>query len=558
MCCKYYLLCMPDTSLTITPVRLGPLPILREVVKALGIEDAFLKHVRHDPRDKIPVSQTLIIALYNVMTERCPLYQMDEWALQRGLVPAEFAANFNDDRMGRALDRLFCGDRAAIITDIVLSALKVYDIDVNRIHNDSTTVTLFGDYAAYPNTQAAKPLHGHNKDHRPDLKQLVFSLSVAGDGAIPLYFKVWDGNITDDTTHLSNWMALRTLVGHAKFIYVADCKLCVRETMGFIQTEGGFFVTIMPETRQEITRFKQWIQDNSPVWKNALHLPDTKRQDGTPRVFWTMDSPFLSSEGYRIVWIKSLDKQREDEQRRTARIERTENALKPLSDTVHTNKNTLEQKTIAILKENRTGEYFDWQITHDVEQTFKQCSRGRPTPSTEFRKIEKAVYRLTWCQKADRIQYDARYDGIFPVITNRQDPAAEILGYYKYQPHLEKRHEQLKSVYNVAPVFLKNPQRIEALLSLYFLGMLVTSLIERKARKEMKNRGVEAIPIYPEGRNCKAPTADKLLALFSDVRLQHIGKDGRVIQTVPDSLTKVQRTVLGLVGIRPEAYFDPG
>jgi transposase len=528
------------------------------VVKSLRIEDAFLAHVKHDPRDKVPVSRTLMIALYNVMAERCPLYKMDEWALQRELIPAGLAASFNDDRVGRALDRLFTADRAAIITAIVLTALKVYDIDVSRIHNDSTSITLFGDYAAYPNTEAAKPKPGHSKDHRPDLKQVVFSLSVVGDGAIPFYFKVWDGNITDDSTHVSNWMALRTLVGHANFIYVADCKLCVKETMEFIKTQGGSFVTIMPETRLEVPRFKQWIQDNSPDWKDALSLPNTKRLDGAPREFWTLDSPFLSSEGYRIVWVKSLDKQREDEHRRAARIERTEKTLKPLSEKVHTNRDTLQRKVLLALQENGTSDYFDWQITHDVEETFKQCSPGRPSPTTEYRKIDKAVYRLSWCQKADRIQYEARYDGIFPIITNRQEPSAEILGYYKYQPYLEKRHEQLKSVYNVAPVFLQNPQRIEALLLLYFIGMLVTSLIERKVRAEMKSRGVESVPIYPEERDCKAPTADKIIALFSDVRLQHICKNGSRIQTVPDTLSKVQRLALGLVGMRPEAFFDPG
>ena len=113
----------------------------------------------------------------------------------------------------------------------------------------------------------------------------------------------------------------------------------------------------------------------------------------------------------------------------------------------------------------------------------------------------------------------------------------EILKIYKYQPYLEKRHEQLKSVYNVAPVFLRNPQRIESLLLLYFLGMLIMSLIERKVRSEMKERDLSSIPIYPEGRPCKSPTADKLIGLFSDVRLQYICKDREIVQIVPDEFS---------------------
>jgi transposase len=549
---------MTDTPLSINPVRLGPLPIVRQVIEKLRIEDAFCAHVNHDSRDKIAVSQTLIIALMNVITERFPLYKMGQWAQQKGLIAAELADCFNDDRVGRALDRLFFADRAALTTEVVLNAIKAYGVQISRIHNDSTSVTLTGDYAEYEDVKSAKPAHGHNKDHRPDLKQLVFSLSVTDDGAVPVYFKVWDGNITDDSTHIRNWTALRCLVGHANFIYVADCKLCVKESMKFIHTEGGSFVTVMPETRQEISRFRQWLNDNTPQWQQALRLPNTRKKDDTPRIFLTYDSPFLSAEGYRIIWVKSLDKEAEDEQRRSSRIQRTEEQLTLLSNKTHSNKNRLEQKIAATLRENQSAEYFDWQIVTDVEESFKQQSVGRPTATTTFRKIQKEVYRLTWAQKIERIQYDARYDGIFPLITNRQEAAKQIIEYYKFQPYLEKRHEQLKNVYNVAPVFLKNPQRIEALLLLYFLSMLVCSLIERMVRKEMDKRQVESIPIYPENRPCKAPTADKLLELFADVRLQYICKGASVIQTVPDALTHIQRLVLGLMGMKPEEYFESG
>jgi transposase len=314
----------------------------------------------------------------------------------------------------------------------------------------------------------------------------------------------------------------------------------------------------MPQTRQEIPRFRQWLDNNTPQWQDALCLPNTRRKDGVPRVFWTYDSPFLSAEGYRIIWVKSMDKQNDDEKRRSARIQRTEDELTSLSICVHSNKSKLEKKVLATFRDNQTEEYYDWQIVRDVEESFKQQSPGRPTATTSFKKIETEIYRLTWCQKADRVQHDARYDGIFPLITNRHEPARQILEYYKYQPYLEKRHQQLKSVYNVAPVLLKNPQRIEALLLLYFLGMLVTALIERTVRKEMASKGLESIPLYPEGRACKSPTADKLLAVFSDVRLQYICRGGRIIQTVPDVLSQKQRMVLGLIGLKPEKYFGYG
>jgi transposase len=70
---------------------------------------------------------------------------------------------------------------------------------------------------------------GYNKDHRPDLKQLLYILTVSRDGAIPLYFQVASGNVVDDKTHIATWDLLCRLVGRPNFLYVADCKLASTE-----------------------------------------------------------------------------------------------------------------------------------------------------------------------------------------------------------------------------------------------------------------------------------------------------------------------------------------
>ena len=93
----------------------------------------------------------------------------------------------NDDRVGRALPRLFDAARASLLTRVVLDAITRFDIDVSQLHNDSTTVTFAGSHAAADGTVRggkATPavVRGHNKDHRPDLEQLVFILTVTADG----------------------------------------------------------------------------------------------------------------------------------------------------------------------------------------------------------------------------------------------------------------------------------------------------------------------------------------------------------------------------------------
>jgi transposase len=259
------------------------------------------------------------------------------------------------------------------------------------------------------------------------------------------------------------------------------------------------------------------------------------------------------------VWVKSLQKQLDDAQRRFRRIEKTDEILGELQKKNHANRDRLETAVRSALQANHTKTYFDYQIVTDIEETTKQQKRGRPDENTVYRKTEKISYKLVYSQNPYTLQYDARYDGIFPLITNRkEEPAKDILLMYKYQPNLEKRHEQLKSVYNIAPVFLQNPQRIEALMLIYFLGMLIVSLMERDIRKEMEKQELDSIPIYPEDRKCKAPTAGRIIELFNDVRLQYICEGAHIRQVIPDTLTKRQLIVLDLLKIKPAKFFKSG
>ena len=90
-----------------------------------------------------------------------------------------------------------------------------------------------------------------------------------------------------------------------------------------------------------------------------------------------------------------------------------------------------------------------------------------------------------------------------------------MLTAHKGQPRIEKRFEQLKTVHEIAPVFLKNEARIEALFTLYFLALLVQALIERELRQAMQAAQIEQLPLYPEARACRRPTTEHILRLFS-------------------------------------------
>jgi hypothetical protein len=128
----------------------------------------------------------------------------------------------------------------------------------------------FGD-GGLPTSPTATP-----KDHRPDLKQLLFTLTTSGDGAIPVQSRCADGNTNDSTTHIETWEALRLVADRADFLYVADSKLCTRENMDHIDRRGRRFVTVMPRSRLEDAEFRKWIQTHPPEWEKVWDRPNPR------------------------------------------------------------------------------------------------------------------------------------------------------------------------------------------------------------------------------------------------------------------------------------------
>jgi hypothetical protein len=103
-------------------------------------------------------------------------------------------------------------------------------------------------------------------------------------------------------------------------------------------------------------------------------------------------------------------------------------------------------------------------------------------------------------------------------------------------------------------VLLKNPGRIEALFTLYFLALLVQALIERELRQAMQREQIPKLPIYPEQRLCTRPTTEQILRLFSLAERHTLLRAGRTVQVFYPELTDLQQQVLDLLGVPRKAF----
>ena len=471
----------------------------------------------------------------------------------------------NDDRLGRTLDKLFEADRRSMVTRLIVHMAREFALNLERLHNDSTSITFSGVYPERPprpdGRRRLKIVRGHNKDHRPDLKQLVWSLTVSGDGAVPVHYNIYDGNVTDDQTHVEIWKTLRSIVGGPGFIYVADSKLCTKDNMGFLHGQGGRFITVLPQSRKEDGRFKEWILHHPVNWEVIWKRPPQRRKTDPPERFEAVEAPEPSAEGFRIVWYRSSEKWKRDERARDTVIHEAQWALQRLGERVGKRKlktrAQVQEAVDKILGETRTQPWVKVELVHQERHVHKQLGPGRPGKNTRYRRQTTVVYQPVVTLDRERIQASAAADGIFPLITNiphDEMSPLDLLKTYKYQAFVEKRHEQLKTAAEVVPVNYKTPERIEAFLFLYFIAITIHALLERQVRDAMKARRLRSIPLYPEERACRAPTADKILGLFENLRRHRLLKKGRVMQTFWDELTDVQRTVLDLLEVSTAAY----
>jgi transposase len=567
---------------TLRTWTVGSLPLLNRMLERMDLHRLLETYLRPDgARTRLPTASALLVLVRNLLVSREPMYGVGEWAARYapdllGLSPEQLA-HFNDDRLGRCLDRLFETSMPDLILAVVRQVMHEFDLDLDELHNDSTTVTFSGAYDEAEEEglrQGRKTLaitYGHNKagtrrpdvpgaGSRPDLKQLLYVLTVTDDGGVPVFFTAHSGNVVDDQTHRQTWDLLHQLIGHADFLYVADCKLASTENLQYIHRQGGRFITVLPGSRKEDRQFKERLltEPAGVSWDLLYDLRDDEGQ--LVDRLRVCSEEFLTKEGYRLWWFHSTRKAHLDDRTRLGRIERAMGKLTELRERLagpRPRLRTPEQvrpKVEEILQETQAEGLLRVEIQEYEKETFRQTTPGRPGKNTQYVRQVTSSCDLAWQIETQQLTEAQKTDGVFPLLTNRRDMTAEeVLRAYKRQPIIEKRFSQLKTDFQIAPVCLKSVSRIQGLLGLYFFGLMVQTLLEREVRQAMQEAGLEELPLYPEGRACKAPTTRRLIDVFEPIQRHVLSAAGKS-QTFTTELSPLQCQILKLLDIPTQDY----
>jgi transposase len=541
----------------------GEIPILQHIAQRLGIKEILAHHIPTRGNEKVDAVDSLLLLMYNIACGRTPLYELEAWTTRMN--PRMFGHRafekglFSDDRFGRALDKLYGVDRASLMTEIVVNTVKSIHLQLDQVHNDSTTVKAYGKIAGKTRT-GLELRKGKSKDHRPDLKQLVYCLSVSADGCVPIHYKSYSGNITDDTTHIETWNTLREIIGRADFLYVADCKVCTDKQLSYIVSQQGRVITTIPDTWGEVQQFKEEVRFNAKK-RRVLMRVRLSATEHTYDTFSCFDGIYKTKKrGYPMYWIHSSRKREHDFRRRQIMLERTERELEQLSFKVNKRtlktKETIVQRVEELLNKYKAKRLYTISIEEREIRHRVQEGRGRPGANTKYRiEVEKKYY-LRWNKDRKALRREKNVDGIFPLLcTDEHIDAASALSAYKYQPRLEKRFSQFKSIHNAAPLLFKNIERVEAMMFLFFLSLILQAVIEREVRHNMKKREIDKLPIYPEHRLSYHPTTAKIFDRFCDISTYLLMEGNHIIEEFADPLNDIQLTILKLLNMSEYEYW---
>jgi transposase len=491
------------------------------------------------------------------------LYKVGVRLEERGMLPllqpGLTSTALNDYRLGQILDALFAANLNRVFGAVALHALEVYAMPTPWLHQDTTTITLYGAYeegepSRTQHSQSPerpvppRPTYGHSKDGHEDLKQVLLSLSVSSDG-LPLRLGVRDGNTSDSTeTPVAIEECVALGLDGVRGI-VADSKAYCKRTLGVCLEQRVGLITLVPRTctvRQEV---EAWGQQHGAL-PLLLEKPGRTRQEPPRR--WHGQSvvrrvPVEYADGrldvaeirFLVVYSSQLAHQTavayaaaqaKEAERIAEHIQHVEARWFACA--------TDAEEAIAAYEgrgQGRRGRKpHPWRyhaLHYRVEAVSvpkKRTRRGRPA-KTEVPQVE-VCYRLVVHREAMVPSEDA-YG--WTVLATTLQPAvctdAEMLQAYQDQnTTVEPGFRWIKNPAAMSPVWLEKPERIAALAMLTVVGLLVYAVIQRQVRLYLHDHAQQ----LPGNKGPTAtPTAAVVFALFAPVML---------VQCVVENATSLQ------------------
>jgi len=516
---------------------LGALPVIAEFCRRLDIAGIVDRACPVRDIAYVTHGQVIEALVANRLTSPTPLVHVEDWA-RAWAVEEVFSLKpevLNDDRIGRALDTV-APELDGIVGSIGARAIAEFGIETARIHWDMTSISLFGAYTS-PDHDYIEPRFGHPKDRRPDLLQVQAGLAVSADGGVPLWHRAYDGGAGEVAQVVPAMEALSKLAGERRFLMVGDSKLVSYSNLAaIIEAKVSF---IAPASKAYVGAgvlaacdFGDAVVVDYVAQRDAGKAPGDR---GSYRV--SEDTMVIRGKKksepdlcLRRVFVWSGARAGAAAKARVKKLERARGDLerlgRGLGGRYYPTEKEVTERIAVITRERRVKTSLRTTVGTDPVTT---------KPTLEWRFDEAALTA------------EASTDGWYALLTNLSSEvsAAEVLCNYKGQEAAERRYSNFKGPIAVAPMFLKNNRRIEALISVICLALLIFSLVERAVRLAL-SPAVKLAGLWA-GQAAK-PTGRLIFIAVSRLRLMPASAAGPAEIPRPPPL---QARLLELLGVDP-------
>ena len=542
----------------------GVMPLINAFCESFDLTETINQNLPWDEKQcKLSPGDHIKALVLNILNKRTALYQVEnsfrEYDLELLFGPGVSPEDFNDDVLGRTLDKFYAANPKKVFSTFALKAIAKDNVDLSIIHGDTTSKVVYGQYEGKGHLNVT---YGKSKDHRADLKQYICGLLTTGDGGVPLFGEVKDGNFNDKTWNkelLPQLAELMDIEELKKITYVADSALVNKSCLERIQDQKLKFISRFPhnfnladELIEEAWAKNEWIE----VGRLA------KKKNSAEYKYWETRRKIYGHK-YRMIVVhsthldgrklkglnKRLENRKAELQKAIKEIEKKEYACIP----------DAEKDLNRFLKENENRFYpLEGHVEKDKVRK-KRKNRGRPRADETPEYEEKIRVRIELGElKEVAVNEERERLSCFILITNVDEEkrnGLEILKEYKRQHTVENKFKFIKNPVMVGPIYLQKKERLEALTYVVLIALLIYTILERRVRQALEK---EEEPIILKG-NVKSfePTGNRILELFESVKILKIDEGGFVKRIIPNRYLKLQR-LLGFAGFDMSIYQAPG
>jgi transposase len=528
------------------------LPLVLGILRKLNVAAIIDTFCPPHPAHVLSCGHGVEALLLAILDGHHALYKVGMRLEERGMLPLLRSGlerpALNDYRLGQILDTLFAANLTRVFGAVALRALEVYAIPTPWLHQDTTTITLYGAYEEAtrkgdqgPQTTAGpvppRPAYGHSKDGRDDLKQVLLSLGVSSDGGLPLRVGLRDGNTSDSTETPVAIEECLALGLDGVLGIVADSKAYSKRTLGLCLEKRMGLITLVPRTcavRQELEAWGQQ-QGKLPLllekpgrirqeplrqWYGQSVVRQVEVEDAQGQVrreairFLVVHSSQLAQQtaaAYAAAQVKEAEHVAEHIQRVEARwfacVADAEAAI-------------AEYKGRGQGRRGRRPRPWRSHALHyrveAVSQRRKRTQCGRP-PQTE---VPQEVVRYRLRVEGNALTPPADIYGWLVLATTLAPEVCadtELLQvYHEQHTTVEPGFRWIKNPAAISPVWLEKPERIAALAMLTVVGLLVHAVVQRQVRSYLHAHNQQ----LPGNKGPTAtPTAAVVFSLFALVTL---------------------------------------